>query len=97
MAKALPRMNLTPERKQLAEALSEARLTRGLSQMDVARELEFMNGQFIYNWESGRSVPPLKHVPALAKLYKLSQRYLRNLMFHDRVAELRKEYKVWDL
>ena len=45
------------------------RLAAGLSQGDVAKKLGYTCGQFCSNWERSRSVPPLKSIRKLAKIF----------------------------
>lgn len=46
------------------------RIKSGLSQNDVSRHLGYNSGQFISNWEGGRSFPPAEALKKICNLYK---------------------------
>lgn len=56
-----------------AEQRENARLT----QSDVARALNYSTAQFISNWERGISLPPIVTLPALAEIYGISRKKMR--------------------
>ena len=51
------------------DTLKSLRVRTGLTQLDVAKKLKYLSGQFISNWERGISMPPYSSVKTLAKLY----------------------------
>lgn len=55
--------------------LRELRLNRGLKQMEVERKLNLSSGT-VCHWEQGDILPPIKLLPQLSKLYKVSLKTL---------------------
>ena len=55
----------------LGENLRELRISRGLSQEEVARAL-FVSRQSVSKWENGAAEPGVDHLKALARLYGVS-------------------------
>ena len=52
--------------------LAGLRVMAGLTQADVAKELNITQGA-VSAWEQGRKNPTLDKVPSLAKLYRVSE------------------------
>lgn len=69
----------------------QLRIRAGLSQLDVADKLKFKSGQVVSNWERGFCRPPLKALPQLALLYRVSLRTL----FNRYAAEVKK--RDWEI
>lgn len=53
------------------QTLKEARKKRGLSQQEVADQLGYKSFTTIQKWEDGTSLPPMKVMAELIKLYEL--------------------------
>lgn len=47
------------------------RLEAGLSQNQLGKKLGYSSGQFCYNWESGKSLPPPSSLRKLAKIFNI--------------------------
>lgn len=64
------RPHVTPELLAVGQYLAEARAAAGLSQGDVAKQLEYTSAQFVSNWERGICFPPrVGALKTLASLY----------------------------
>ena len=72
--------------------LKGAREKAGLTQQDVARELNYSTPQFVSNWERGISLPPLDVMPLLAEVLKISPRNLMDTLFRyqEELLKIRK-------
>jgi transcriptional regulator with XRE-family HTH domain len=68
--------------------LRKIRLTAGLAQLEVSKELGYSTTQFISNWERGLSYPPIKTVYRLAGLYKVSPEKLYQIIEEDIVRDI---------
>lgn len=62
----------TLRKRTVGKFLRERRIKAGLTQMDVASQLEYSTAQFISNWERGISMPPLDTLPKLSGLLKIA-------------------------
>ena len=76
-----------------AKFWKEARVTRKLSQSDVAKELGYASPQLISNWERGLCNPPQKHLAQLLKLYKINVNEYIELVIHFEKKRLKKLLK----
>ena len=74
----------------MSEFLKNKRIERGLSQIDVGRQLKFSSSQFISNWERGLSSPPIKVLKKLVKLYKMDAAEVIELILDHERKELKK-------
>lgn len=57
-------------RLRLGKAFKSLRAACGLTQWDVARNLDYTTAQFISNWERGVSLPPDEALPKLARIVR---------------------------
>ncbi len=58
---------------ELGQFLRQKRLDKGLSQVEVARKLDY-SSQFIANWERGVSSPPMQALKKIVDIYGINQR-----------------------
>jgi transcriptional regulator with XRE-family HTH domain len=58
-------------RDDFAQYLKSCREKVNLTQAEVAEKLGYSTPQFISNWERAISVPPLRSLKTLAKVYQL--------------------------
>lgn len=72
------------------------RVKAGLTQLDVARHLQYTTAQFISNWERGISMPPLDTLPRLSALLKVPAReFIETLSeYEEQVLKLHKKQLV---
>ena len=71
------------ERTRLGKFLRASRMAAKLSQAKVSKELGYSSPQFISNWERGISSPPLKALPKIAQLYRISPEELVNVIIDE--------------
>lgn len=58
---------------ELGQYLRQRRLEKGLSQVEVAKKLNY-SSQFIANWERGVSSPPMQALKKIVEIYGISQK-----------------------
>lgn len=79
------------------EYFKNSRERTGLTQSQVAKALGYGTPQFVSNWERGLSYPPVKAIPVLSKLYKVSQDSIFERVLRAGIEQtersLRSEYK----
>lgn len=63
----------------LAKILKQNRENLNLTQNQIARKLNYKTSQFVSNWESGLSFPPIKDLRKVANLYKIDIEVLKEL------------------
>ena len=51
--------------------MKQSRLRSGLTQWQVADQLDYQSAQFVSNWERGLSQPPSDKIAQLAELYDI--------------------------
>jgi len=59
-----------------AKILRELRDEKGLTQVQLAKELKFGTYTVITNWESGKRMPDIENLKMLADYFKVSIDYL---------------------
>lgn len=64
---------------EFAKRLKELRDEKGLTQVELARKLNFKNGTVISNWETGARIPDIENLIVLAKFFGVSIDYLVGL------------------
>ena len=60
------------------EIIKDLRLNRGLSQVELAKEL-FVTKQCVSNWENGNIIPSVEMLIKIAKYFSVSTDYLLGL------------------
>lgn len=79
----------------------EAREQSQLSQAKVAHALGYNNGQFVSNFECGRSLMPVKALVKMADMYMIERNDLLRALVLDYTSEIygvlfpRKKGKKW--
>ncbi len=63
---------LTLDATATANRIKELRKAAGLTVRQVAKYMGFEEPQAVYKWESGKSLPSLDNLVALAGLYQIS-------------------------
>ena len=71
--------------------LRQARLEKGWSQWKLAEQLGYQTSQFVSNWETGRSSPPLKALAKCLHLLNLEEEELVQLILEETEANLRRQ------
>ncbi len=78
---------------KISRYLRECRLNTGISQGEIARTLGYSSAQFVSNWERGKSMPPMRAVPKLARLIKLNPNHLVDLYVEETGRILKTQFK----
>ena len=78
-------------RQELGTYLAKQRARAGLTQDQVARQLNYSTAQFISNWERGISSPPLKVLRKLTQLYGIGAEEMFNMLLSMEAENLRKQ------
>lgn len=85
------------ERKQMflnvGLFLKARREARDLTQTEVADILK-VKSQFVSNWEHGRSMPPLRLLKVVMKLYNIPDDELVGFVMAEQEKFLRKQLKI---
>jgi transcriptional regulator with XRE-family HTH domain len=68
---------------RLAKFLKTKRQEAGLSQLEVAKKLNYSSAQFISNWERGVSCPPLDKLHLLTNMYRVTKKEIIEIMLDD--------------
>ena len=76
-------MALGKNHSLLAHYLRDARIARGLSQLQVSERLNYTGPQFISNWERGLSPVPLPTLKQLIGLYQLNKTELIEVLLEE--------------
>jgi transcriptional regulator with XRE-family HTH domain len=76
------------ESKKLPDFLKECRTRAGLSQLAVARAVNYSSPQFVSNWERGVSLPPLPVFGKLIDLYKIKRHEIIDLLVQEHRSRL---------
>ena len=69
--------------KKLGAFFKKRREELGLHQKDVAKILGYSSPQFISNMERGLSLPPIKKIKKLIKLYNLPPEEVLDLILNE--------------
>ena len=80
MNKSFKRHRLERNYTQIGKYLKELRLASNLTQREVSIFLGYSSAQFISNFESGITYPPLKKLAVLQTLYKCDAERLVSLV-----------------
>ncbi|MES2768669.1 MAG: helix-turn-helix transcriptional regulator [Bdellovibrionota bacterium] len=64
---------------ELGIFLRQKRIQRKLTQVQVAKELDY-SSQFVANWERGVSSPPLEALRKIVEIYKISPKEFYSVM-----------------
>ena len=83
-------------RTEVGRFLQLSRINRGLSLEDAGEALGYGNGQFIWNWEAGKAMPPMAKLATIAKLYKISIVRLKYVMYLQDLVKLKLKYGIPD-
>lgn len=80
-------------RRTVGNFLRKARVKANLTQWDVAQFCGWTTAQYVSNFERGLSLPPIKKLPIIAKIYHLSQREIAQIYkaFRQREIEMEQE------
>ena len=74
---------------RIGEYFRKRRIEAGLTQTEVADSLGLATGQFISNWERGRSMPPMVYLPKLVKLYGLNRGEVMEIYLNEQQSFLK--------
>ncbi|MGA8941597.1 MAG: helix-turn-helix transcriptional regulator [Thermoactinomyces sp.] len=77
-------------------ALKQARLEKGLTQLQLAKLLGYKGGQSVSNWENGRIKPPLI---IASKIAEILGKDIESLFFEENVQEthMKGGEKYWSM
>jgi transcriptional regulator with XRE-family HTH domain len=80
MRKAKENYRIPRDYVAVGEYLQELRIKAELTQRQVSISLGYSSAQFISNFERGITIPPLKKLPALQRIYKIDSNHLIELI-----------------
>ena len=80
--------------KDVGKALRKMREAAGQTQKDVADLLGLGTGQFVSNFERGKSLPPDYTLWEMAGLYGVPYEDLVNLIYSAKIARLKERRKA---
>lgn len=69
--------------KKSGDQLKSLRVAVGLTQTEVAKKLKYTTPQFVSNWERGLSMIPYSAIKTVAKLYKVTDIKLFNIVWES--------------
>lgn len=81
--KHLKRLTTEGSFSRIGEYFRDKRIAANLTQGEVAEALDLATGQFISNWERGRSMPPMIYLPKLVKLFRLNKSEVMELYLEE--------------
>lgn len=67
------------------KTLKELRTSAGLSQLEVSKKCGWGGPQYVSNFERGVSLPSIRSLKALSKLYKTDLNYMKKIIFDESV------------
>lgn len=74
--------------KNTCDLFKNARLISGLTQLQLAVQLDYESAQFVSNWERYQSAPPDAKLKKLRKILRVGQHAIYTARIEDRRAEL---------
>ncbi len=77
---------------KLGTMLKEKRVSKGLTQMELATELGYSSPQFVSNWERGMCSPALESLPFLSKILNISKKEIIDMVVEETRLELEKSF-----
>lgn len=78
----------------LAKILREARIKKGLSQIDVSKKLGYDSSQFVSNWERSLAVPPVKSLKKIASIYGLETDKLYDMFLKMTLEKVERDFEA---
>lgn len=85
---------IDPNLRIIGEGLAEMRREKELTRAAVGKYLGWASGQFIFNFEAGVSMVPLKYIKRLARLYNVTDLSIRKTYFNYELLNLEKKYGI---
>lgn len=73
--------------------LKQARLSAGISQIQVAHKLGYQTSQFISNWERGVSHPPIPTIKKLGEIYSIDPESLFQATLQAKTSRIADELR----
>lgn len=70
-------------RLSMAQFIRKMRLSRGYTQIALAKKLGYSTSQFVSNWESGRSSPPLDALAQLIEILDVDQKEVVDILMNE--------------
>jgi len=72
----------------LAKILHEAREKSGLTQYELAKRLGYTSGQFVSNWERGKSRPPRHILKQLSQAVGVKVKIIKEIYRQEVISAL---------
>lgn len=76
----------------VAKFLRRCRIKKRLSQGDVAKKLGFEGPQYVSNWECGLSLPSMKYIADICKIYGIPNIQLRKMISEVKERKIARRY-----
>lgn len=77
----------------IGEVIKQIRVDAGISQMDLAKKLNYKTSQFISNWERNLSLPTPHAVGIIAEVCKVDKKVLIGEIFKAKAEILKTKVK----
>ena len=84
-----PKLRHVPKFETLGDYLRFSRIESGFSQWEISKFLGYSTSQFVSNWETGRSSPPLDALAKIRGPLGLSEETIVELILQDTEREVR--------
>ena len=72
-----------------AHRIKHARMNLRLTQVEMNQKLGYKNNQFLQAWEAGRSMPPIRVLSTLSKVYVIPYHELVSLYVDEKLRQYR--------
>ncbi len=69
--------------ERLAVYFKNVRLQRGMSQLELARQLGFQSAQIVSNWERGLCAPPMNAMVKMVSMFSLAQNEVMDMILEE--------------
>lgn len=78
--------------KEVGRYFKKLRTDAGLTLNQAAKEMGLKKCQFIWNWEHGKSFPPMKRIKRIAKIYNTTDFEIRKVIYNFELAILKEKW-----
>jgi transcriptional regulator with XRE-family HTH domain len=78
--------------ERLGSMLKDKRISKGMTQMELAQELGYTSPQFVSNWERGMCSPAFDTLPTIAKLLVIPKKDIIQIIVEETKTELEENF-----